>query len=123
MDGNKTGNAIGLKEFVLGDTKYDTKIGIGKVREYIKTIKNIGLRMRFAEKKDEVEKIVDLSDEILDYKQSFLKDALINAGMDKEEANELVEINIIDVIKEGNIELWLNFITEKDLKKDEEVKN
>ena len=123
MDGNKTGKALGIKLFKLGGTEYDTKVRLGMIREYIKTIKNLGLRINHAQSKGLIDDVVKYSDDILDYKVSIIKEALNLGGMEKPKADELLDLHYTDVIKEGMIEMWLDLITEKDLKKDKEVKN
>ena len=123
MDGTKTGKALGYKPIKLGNNEYDTKLNMGATREYIKFIKNIGLRIRHANDKEDIDRIVELSDEILDYKINFVKKALVLGGMSEEKAEEIVDAHVADVIRDGSIELWLEFISDNDMKKHEEVKN
>jgi len=123
MNGDKTGKALGVGVFKLGDEEYDTKLGMGDVREYVKKLKSYALKLNHYATVDNLTRVDELSNSLLDFKENFVKKALIQAGMDASKAAELCGFHYQDVIKDGNIELWLGFITKKDLEDKEKPKN
>lgn len=123
MDGNKTGMALGFGKFKLGDEEYDTKLEMGDMKDYIKKLKSFSLKISYYSSKENVDEMDKLSNELLDYKEEFVRGSLIKAGMDSSKALELCGFHYTDIIKDGNIELWLGLINKKDLDKKEKTKN
>jgi len=123
MNGNKSSMAIGFKPIKIGNEEYDTKLGVNDTRTYIKALQSFGLKLQFYAQEKDIDKVVEMTDSIVDYKQKFVEDALIKAGMDRNKAEEVIGANIKDVIGDGKIEIWLGFTTEAEQKKQEELKN
>lgn len=123
MDGDKTGMALGVGTFSIGGKDYDTKLGMDDVRKYIKKIKSFSLRINHYNNKEDIEKVDSISNELLDFKESFVREALVRAGMDGKESLELVGFNYTDVIKDGAIESWLGLISKKDSDDKSNLKN
>ncbi len=123
MDGIKAQKAMGYKPFKVGNEEYKTSLYINDITDYIKYVKNNGIRITLASSDKDVDKLESISDDMLEYKIKFVKQALINGGLDKDKAEEVVRMNIRSVIKEGNIELWLELITQKEIDEKDKTKN
>jgi len=123
MDGDMTGKALGIGVFELGNKHYDTKLEMGDMRNYIKKLKSFGLKISHYANKEEIEKVDEISDELLNFKELFIQTSLIQAGMDSKEAVKLCGFHYADIIKEGAIELWLGLTTKKDVAERKKLKN
>jgi len=123
MDGKKSSMAVGIKPITINGKEYDTKLNIGDTRAYVKNLQRKGLELKYYSTKEDIEKVLKIADEIVDYKYDFVKKALINGGMSNEEADALIDESIQDVVGDGKIEVWLGFISKKDYESATNLKN
>lgn len=123
MNGKKGKMAIGKKPIKIGEEEYDTVLYVDDTADYIKTLQRLGLKLQFYAGEKDIDNVMKTTDELVDYKRDFVKQALINAGKTEEEASLVIGDNIKDVIGDGKIEVWLGFATEKELNESKKLKN